>query len=115
MIEVNKRLLLGEEVQTLPYRIVSCTELEDEASQTPSEDAALQRSINTRLIEIVSSEQPDLAEALSSPDWTNLEPSQYSFKIFQFLRFDADLMQMILEAQNPHTRLEMIWDLLRPR
>jgi Lon protease-like protein len=114
-VAINQRLSLVEEKQSLPYRIVSCTELIDEASQTPSEDAALQKAINTRLIEIVSGEQPDLAQSLSDPDWTNLEPSEYSFRIFQFLRFDADLMQMILEAQNANMRLEMIWDLLRPR
>ncbi len=114
-VAINQRLSLVEEMQSLPYRIVNCIELADEASQTPSEDAVLQKSINARLIEIVASEQPDLAQVLSDPDWINLEPSEYSFRIFQFLRFDADLMQMILEKQSANTRLEMIWDLLRPR
>jgi len=114
-VAINQRLSLVEEVQSLPYRIVICTELKDEASQTPSEDADLQISINRRLIEIVGDEQPDLAEALSNPDWISLDPGAYSFRIFQFLRFDADLMQLILETQSANTRLEMIWDLLQPR
>jgi Lon protease-like protein len=113
-VAISKRLSLVEEIQSLPYRIVFCTELQDDASQTPSEDSALQASINTRLIEIVGSEQPELAQALSDPAWINLVPNEYSFRIFQFLRFDADLMQMILEAQSATTRLEMIWDLLCP-
>lgn len=113
-VAISRRLNLVEEIQSLPYRIVSCTELQDETSQTLSEDSALQKSINTRLIEIVGSEQPELAQALCDPTWTNLPPDEYSFRIFQFLRFDADLMQMILEAQSANTRLEMIWDLLRP-
>ncbi len=113
-VAISKRLSLVEEIQPLPYRIVACTELQDDASQTPAEDSALQATINTRLIEIVGSEQAELAQALSDPAWINLAPDEYSFRIFQFLRFDADLMQMILEAQSVNTRLEMIWDLLRP-
>lgn len=114
-VSINQRLNLVEEMQSLPYRIVSCTELEDETSTTPSEDASLQNSINARLIEIVGSEQPELAKALVDPEWKNIEPAEFSFRIFQFLRFEADLMQMILEEQSANTRLEMIWDLLRPR
>ena len=113
-VAISKRLCLVEEIQSLPYRIVSCTEVQDEPSQTLSEASVLQTSINTRLIEIVGSEQPELTQALRGPAWTSLTPSEYSFRIFQFLRFDADLMQMILETQSADTRLEMIWDLLRP-
>jgi Lon protease-like protein len=113
-VAISKRLSLVDEIQSLPYRIVSCTELQDDVSQTPAEDSALQATINTRLIEIVGSEQAELAQSLRDPAWKNLPPDEYSFRIFQFLRFDADLMQMILESQSVNTRLEMIWDLLRP-
>ena len=42
-----------------------------------------------------------------------LDASTFSFRVFQFLRFDADLMQEVLEARSPGARLELIWSVLR--
>lgn len=113
-IAMSQRLSLIEDIQSLPYRIVSCTPLQDEESATSAKDITLQNAINTRLVAIVSEDDSDIARELSDPHWITLDPGEYSFKIFQFLRFEADIMQLILEAQNANTRLEMIWELLRP-
>ncbi len=113
-VAMSERLTLIEEIQSLPYRIVACTRVMDEASVSPTKDITLRNAINTRLIEIVGADDSDLARELSDPHWTALDPGEYSFQIFQFLRFEADIMQLMLEAQSANTRLEMIWELLRP-
>ena len=113
-IRVCQRLTLVDELQSLPYRIVSCTALEDaEPPEAGTDSKALQAAINERLIELVGAQNPELARQLSEPDWASLEPADYSFRIFQFLRFDADAMQGILELQSAHARLETIQDVLR--
>lgn len=112
-IAMSQRLTLIDELQSLPYRIVSCTPVQDEESLTGKDDRALQNTINARLIELVAPKNPDLARELGDPRWTSLGPGEYSFKIFQFLRFEADVMQHILETRSANARLDMIWDLLR--
>lgn len=116
MVEImmSHRLKLGEDVQSLPYRIVSCDPLEDETSPEPVEDnRELQQSINSKLIAAISTQNPELARQFEDPAWTAIPPDEFSFKIFQFLRFDPDIMQSILEARSANTRLQLIWDLLR--
>ncbi|NJN53078.1 MAG: ATP-dependent protease [Gammaproteobacteria bacterium] len=113
LVEINmrSRLLRVGEIQTLPYRIVTCRALEDESDAADA--LQLQRWINHRLIAIAGSNSPDTARALGKPDWLAISPSEFSFKVFQFLRFDADIMQSVLEARTAATRLEIIADVLR--
>ncbi|XOV82839.1 MAG: LON peptidase substrate-binding domain-containing protein [bacterium] len=113
-VAIDRRLLLVEEIQSLPYRIVACRTLQDNVSPESARSAALQSSINARMIDILGNEQPALTRILSDPDWIGSDPAIYSFKIFQYLRFDADVMQMILASQSAQTRLEMIWAILNP-
>jgi uncharacterized protein len=111
---MSQRLELVEEIQSLPYRIVACAEVVDDAEDTTeSENQELRDVINKRLIEIVRIDNSEIAEALSDAQWAAQDPAEYSFSIFRFLRFEADIMQTILEARSVHTRLEMIWELLR--
>ena len=113
-VMVSQRVTLVDELQSLPYRIVRCTPLDDDDDPSAlADNRALQRSINDRLIDLVGAKEPELARKLQDPSWTALEPSEYSFKIFQLLRFEADIMQTILEAQSVNSRLDMIWTLLR--
>lgn len=112
-ITMSERLARNKELQTLPYQIVSCRQVLDEQSLTHTEDVTLQNAINARLIELVGAEDPGLARALSDPHWRSIDPGEYSFKIFQFLRFDAEVMQLILESQCANERLQIIWDLVR--
>jgi Lon protease-like protein len=116
VIEINKRLLLGEEVQTLPYRIVKATEVvdsdRDSVNDTENEIFQLQAAINNALIEITTSDHPSMAEAFAQHEWLNQLPDEFSFRVFQFLRFDPDLMQEVLETANIRDRLRTIADLV---
>ncbi|MEQ8861720.1 MAG: LON peptidase substrate-binding domain-containing protein [Pseudomonadales bacterium] len=111
-VRISERLVLVEERQSLPYRIVSCRRLEDTV-ETDADVGDLRASINEKLVEIMRDHNPDLARAMAAPPWTTLSAGDYSFRIFQYLRFDADLMQTILEERSPTARLETIWSVLR--
>ena len=115
-VDVVRRLTLVEELQSLPYRIVTSTPLEDiEKPDAESDDRQLQNKINRRLLELAESGDPGLRAALEDPDWVALAPDRFSFSVFRYLRFDPDTMQAVLEMQSAAQRLETIWDLVRGR
>ncbi len=114
-IAMSQRFKIEQEVQSLPYRIVLCTPIDDTvASSTTSSVTQLQQTVHLRLIEIVRNQNPQLAEALMDSAWVEMSPEQYSFRIFEVLRFDADIMQDILEMQDAEQRLTLTRDLLTP-
>lgn len=114
-VTMRRRLVLLEELQSLPYRIVRCRELEDEQEETGNEETLrhIQRRIHDRLIEIVGTNgSSKTAQRLANPEWSDMAPGDYSFRIFQVLRFEADEMQAVLETRSATQRLELIWSLL---
>jgi Lon protease-like protein len=112
VVRAEKRLRLVSEVQTLPYRIVEAEVVLDEP-EPEEENRALQQSINDRLLALVSSQDPSLAEAMTEEKWVSLPPAEFSFKVFQFLRFGPDLMQALLESTRASERLETIDEVLQ--
>lgn len=113
-VDMRLRLSLIDELQSLPYRIVSCVPLEDR--DEPGREAgnrALQHSIHDRLIELARPQSAKTAELLEESDWLGLTPGAYSFKVFEILRLEPELMQTVLETRSAHARLTMIWEMLR--
>jgi hypothetical protein len=108
-ISMNKRLQLVHEVQTLPYRIVACTELED-VSQLGSDDELMkyQKSITDSIVKLIGKHNPAKLSEFNSAEWLGLSPIDFSFKVFQLVRFDADTMQSILEVTSNLERLKMV-------
>jgi Lon protease-like protein len=113
-IAMSERLSLVDEIQTLPYRIVACAPVLDVADEESStENRRLQTLVNERIIELMEPHNAAMAAELTGPEWASLEPGDFSFKVFQFVRFDPDVMQAVLESQSANVRLEMIWELLK--
>ena len=110
-INMAHRFELVSEIQTLPYRIVDCRELLDEDDVT-TESALFQESITDIVLNMVGEKNPKLTDILSGRKWSDLPADQFSFKVFQFLQFDADTMQSILESRSPLDRLRVIEELL---
>ena len=108
-ISMSKRLQLVHEVQTLPYRIVACRELED-VSQLVSDDELMkyQKSITDSIVKLIGKHHPAKLSEFNSDEWLELSPTEFSFKVFQLVRFDADTMQSILEATSNLERLKMV-------
>ena len=50
----------------------------------------------------------NIEEELKQSYWSSMTPSEFSFAIFQMLRFDSHAMQLILESRSAHERLLMI-------
>jgi len=122
-VAISIRLQIAEELQSLPYRIVKCAPLEDTDqststnAQTQAEDKTLQLQIHTQLIELIKQQtsagtDEPVASDLSDPTWQELSPHDYSFRIFQCIAFEADIMQNILELRSARERLNALLALL---
>ncbi len=111
LIHVICRFKVVSEVQTLPYRIVEAEELLDLAE--PVDNTGMKVRLNQRLISVIEQQNPELAKALHDAAWIAQPAGEYSFKIFQFLRLEPDLMQAILDTTRVSERLAEIDRVLR--
>ncbi len=108
-IHVEQRLVIKTEKQTLPYKIVLCDELKDEPDSDQIDSSELMKKIVDALVPLIAKQSSAVAEQLK----TNvMDPTTFSFEVFQFLRFDPDVMQTILETQSTAKRLELIWQII---
>jgi Lon protease-like protein len=122
-IKMEKRLQLVDEIQTLPYRIVSCTELKDTHETDPQTDPDpsvdtiaiendLQTSITRILKSMIGRYNPAQLASFEPQQWIDLDSTTFSFQVFQLLRFAPDVMQSILEMTNAAERLQLIDSIL---
>ena len=115
-ISMSKRLQLVNEIQTLPYRIVACRELEDTSEIVSDEELKkYQKSITDSIVNLISKHNPAKLSEFNSNQWLELAPTEFSFKVFQLVRFDADIMQSVLEATSKLERLKMVDSLVHSR
>lgn len=115
-VDMQARYRLLEQQQMVPYRIVLCEAIPDLELDTEEleKSKALMQSINTILGSIMDSQKPEIKSADYLEPWLELSPSEYSDRIFSIFRFEAELMQDILETRNPYHRLQMINALFIP-
>lgn len=113
-IVMRKRLKRVTEIQTLPYRIVSCRELKDDTGQ---EDVELlrdrQTSITEAIFTLISKHNPGKLQEFRPERWLALDPVDFSFQVFQLVKFEPDLMQSILETDSALERLKIVDSLLK--
>ena len=114
LIEVHMahRVVLIEEQQSLPYRIVTCSRLEDEPVGDEAAARQQQAAVHALLTNLVREQNPEALAVLEESSWSEMSPAEYSFGIFQLLHFDADFMQEILEMTRPEARLGALHRLL---
>jgi len=109
-VDMVGRYRMVEEVQTLPYRVVRAERLVDrDATEDYSERT---QHITALLIELLGRQGKELAKILTSDDWIDQTSSEFSNRLFQYIRFDASRMQKILELTSVIERLEAIERLL---
>jgi len=115
-VNMQARYRLIEPQQMIPYRIVRCEQLLDQQldDDEARASAELMLSINKILTSIIDSQKPELNSAEQLDPWLELSPADYSNRIFSIFRFEAELMQDILETTNPYHRLQMINALFVP-
>lgn len=110
-ISMSARLRMVEDVQMLPYRIVRCDLLEDSIGATERE-VSLQRDIVSFILNLIGKQNPDQLPNFDAGYWLSLPPADFSFQVFQLLRFDADTMQSVLESTSVAERLDTIFAVL---
>ncbi len=115
-VNMQARYRQVENQQMVPYRIVLCETLPDHPLEQEElgNSQTLMLSINKILGSIMDSQKPELNSADFLEPWLELSPSEYSDRIFSIFRFEAELMQDILETRNPYHRLQMIQALFIP-
>ena len=106
-ISMRHRLKFGHEIQTLPYRIASCSLLHDDPVET-IQMVEQQIEIVDMILNLIGRQAPAEVDKFSRDAWLAMDPQKFSFTIFQLLRFEPELMQSILELTNPQKRLQLI-------
>ncbi len=114
-VDMVGRYQLGDEIQTLPYRKYLCRALPDteEEEQGGSTLEELKQHITAALIEIAGQRSDELSKLLSGEDWQQMPPAAFSFRLFNYIRIDPDIMQAVLESTSARDRLEILWGLFR--
>lgn len=60
------------------------------------------------ILNLIVRQAPTEVSRFNRETWLAMDPQQFSFTIFQLLRFEPELMQCILELTNPEERLQLI-------
>jgi len=112
-VYIRDRYQIDHEIQSLPFRIASCRVYAD----LPLSDSALAQcgQLQNELLErlrALTSDIPDIQASLAAENWLEKSPEQFSYEVFRFINFRADLQQEILEVRHPRRRLEMVLDIL---
>lgn len=110
-ISMRHRLVLDREIQTLPYRIGSCSMLHDEPYE-PSQLVPQQAAIVDTISQLFERQVPSDTDSFDRESWLAMDAQEFSFGIFQILRFEAEIMQCILELTDPAERLIRIAETL---
>ena len=106
IVDCSKRYKLLDVQQEIPYRLVRCEELKDEAFDL-AEANRLKAHLLERLCELFGSEL-HLTEVLGTPEWQDKSAAEASFDLFQFFQLDPDYLQFALELPTPIQRLELL-------
>lgn len=113
IVTFNFRLKMIEIVQQVPFQIVRCEWLEDQPSLLDQQQIDDMLSELQKLIAAIAQKSsPALLELLQQDAWQNLSAQAFSFRIFDYFKFEPDFMQAVLEADRVDQRLQLIWQAL---
>lgn len=116
-VHIGQRYRLGKLVQHLPYQVFECEPFDDQPLTIQQSKAAdlLVEKVRHRLLAMVqgdSKTSKKLTEILNSEAWLEKPASEFSFELFGLIRFNADLLQQILEMDSPVERLDTVLHLM---
>ncbi len=112
MVDMNTRLQLKQEIQTLPFGIWECTPVEDNAIEDDSALEPLKQKILQQLLR-VTAESKEAQDILNGEYWRTISATEFSFAINGLLGMDADLKQHLLEMTNAQDRLTYLIEILQ--
>lgn len=110
-VQFQSRFNLESKLQTIPFEIVDASEFFDDEGQPEFQDFFKQQLETT--LERLLKENGIAAQALfSSSEWKVMNLSQMSFQFLNFVKFEADVAQTLLEEKSPELRVQSILKLL---
>jgi len=71
------------------------------------------QEIHSVLLAISQSQNQQLFQIMKQANWDKLAPAEFSFKVFDYFKFEADFMQSVLKQTSTNLRLELIWQELK--
>ena len=112
-VYIDQRYRIEQVKQWLPYQVYSAYVLADEAINDAehAQNLLLKDKIIHRLAALAH-DVDSVQRLLKSADWQQKTPQQFSFEVFGLVRFDADILQSILEMTRASDRLQFTLDLL---
>lgn len=112
-VDINIRLRLKQEIQTLPFNIWACEECPDQplTGQDQLKLEQTQQKILQRLI-VMTHNMPPYQDELKGDYWQKMPADEFSFAVMGMLGMDADIKQQLLEMTEATSRLERVLDLL---
>ena len=111
LITMDNRYEISEELQQIPYTVVRCTLYEDDIPADEKSERA-REALDRRLQNLKGPGTDQLGKYVLSPEWTAVSTLTYSFKIYSLVRFDANVMQSILEMKSATARITFLKDAL---
>ncbi len=110
IVDMRVRLKMIQVTQQVPFMIATCEPLVDHNDQdTRAAELKLMTDINQVMLTLSEEHSPELQELLSSDDWVSLTPSEFSYQLFRYIRFEPELMQAVLEQTSVLQRLQIVW------
>lgn len=112
-VDMQTRYRVIAEKQFLPYQIYQCEEFIDIApnAEEVEQNKLLRDKICHRLAALGGKDET-IQYLLNDEEWQAKTAEAFSFELFGLMRFDAELMQQILEMDSAHQRLQYTLDLL---
>ncbi|MFT7689200.1 MAG: Lon protease-like protein [Candidatus Azotimanducaceae bacterium] len=112
-VDIDTRVKLKTELQTLPFNIWACDELPDEALTDAEEHNLIQtqQKILKRLLVITYANQKN-QQLLQSEFWQNMPAGDFSFAVIGLLGLPGEIQQEMLEMTKPTDRLQRALSIL---
>lgn len=118
-IKMQSRYQLKEVNQDVPYKVCLCeayfdeNDEESEVKEHEESFSQMRALIDGFLIKFAETKDDGVfLEFLGSQKWTDLSMKDYSFKIFETIKFEGDLAQKALEMKSVGERLRFVCECL---
>jgi len=108
LVDMKERVSLVEEVQTLPFSIVTVERYPDDLRvQSEAEESTLKEKLIKRL-QVLFADNKDALNYFSSEEIAQMSAEEFSFKVFSLVRFEPEIMQDVLEMKGAQDRLSFL-------
>ena len=111
MVNMQERVSLERETQTLPFSMAEVSVLPDEAHSNEEETHILKDKILHRCIALFAN-NPNFVKYLQSPEIEAMSGEEFSYAIFSLVRLEPEIQQDILEIRSARDRLSAFLDMI---